>query len=71
MTKQLENAVENTKCGHVIPTAYDLGLEDLQELFEFCTSGSNNAVVAAIITAFRYGFVMGNRATLSRNLKRL
>lgn len=76
MTKLFENALKAVKpdgmdqsC--VIPSAYDLGLEDLSGLCELALSGKPNGPYHAIVRAFMFGFVMGNRCTLRRKLKRL
>jgi len=71
MTKAFENAIAKTELGKVIPSSYDMSLEDTTELYKLCATGGSNAIIAAIMTAFRFGFVMGNRATHSRKLQRL
>lgn len=71
MTKMFENAVQKTKMGQVIPCSYDMSLEDMQELLKLGCSGNRELILIAITTAFRFGFVMGNRATHSRNMRRL
>lgn len=71
MTKRFENAVLSTKIGTGIPDSYDMGLEDLTELLHKALSNDHNEALAAIVTAFRFGFAMGNRATHSRKLQRL
>ena len=73
MTKTFQNATkvirpEDPSTKFVIPTPYDMGVEDLGSLLQMAVSGDP---AAAIILAFNFGFVMGNRATISRNLKRL
>lgn len=52
----------------IIPNAYQLSIEDLARLFELSHEGK---IMEVIDLAFRFGFVMGNRATVSRKLKRL
>lgn len=75
MTKKFENAIKAVKPDEnksgLIPSEYDMGLEDLSGLAEYAMSGSTDAVIYAIIKAFSFGFVMGNRATISRKMKRL
>ena len=71
MTKMFENAVSKTRCGTTIPDAYDMHMEDMQELIKLAFTRNGEAVYTAIETAFRFGFVMGNRATHSRKLRRL
>jgi hypothetical protein len=75
MTKKFENAIKAVKPDEdklsLIPYDYDLGLEDLSGLAEYAMSGPKDAVFYAIVKAFMFGFVMGNRATISRKMKRL
>ena len=72
MTKMFENAIknacpENPHISSVIPTAYDMTLEDSADLMELAKTNP----FWAIHYAFVFGFVMGNRATITRKLKRL
>ncbi len=76
MTQKFENALktvepQDTLTGSVIPSAYDIGLDDMAELRTMIRSQGGDAMYRALIMAFRYGFVMGNRATHSRNIQRL
>ena len=51
-----------------IPVTYDMGLEDVNDLMELAHKGNS---FLAIHYAFIFGFVMGNRATITRKLKKL
>ena len=73
MTKMFENAIKTVRPDgrhdtSVIPSAYDMSIEDMRGIFEMMLDGK---YWEAIETAFDFGFVMGNRATHSRKLKRL
>lgn len=73
MTKMFENALKsvqpNGTCGgSKVPYAYDIGSKDMVGLYEMMLEGK---YWDAITAAFHFGFVMGNRATHSRKLKRL
>lgn len=73
MTRTFENAVKAIKpdklpAACIIPSPYDMSQEDLAGLIRMAASGD---LAKAIIMAFDFGFVMGNRATISRKLKRL
>ena len=77
MTKVFENAIKAVKPNgmdesSIIPNPYDIGLEDMTGLFDLALSDKNmNGLYHAITQAFMYGFVMGNRCTHSRKMKRL
>ncbi len=73
MTKMFENATKAVKpegeLGHsLIPSSYDMYLEDYSDLIGLAISGDP---AKAISLSFYFGFVMGNRATISHKLKRL
>lgn len=72
MTKVFNNAINaarpENKTQRTIPHGYDMTGEDFMELVRLARSGN---VFEAISQAFCFGFVMGNRATVSRNMKRL
>lgn len=73
MTKLFENAMKSIEPDDKarlssIPSEYDLRLEDFTELAKMAMQGDP---CYAIHYAFMYGFVMGNRATHSRKLRRL
>ena len=73
MTKNFENAIKSARpdgSAHssVIPSCYDMSADDTAELMELAYSKDP---FRAIHLAFVFGFVMGNRATHSRKLKRL
>lgn len=72
MTKLFENAMKaiepNETKGNGIPTAYDMSLEDTTELTRMAMEEDP---FLAVHYAFMFGFVMGNRATHSRKLRRL
>lgn len=77
MTKMFENALKSVQpdgetCGYSkIPSSYDMGYEDFAGLLRLANSDEYDAAYKAIIRAFHFGFVMGNRATISRKLPRL
>ena len=76
MTKLFENAMKAVKPdgmdqSSIIPSAYDIGLEDLSGLCGLALSKERDSLYHAIVRAFMFGFVMGNRCTLRRKLKRL
>ena len=77
MTKVFENALKAVKPdgldnSSIIPSAYDIGLEDMTELFELAMSKDDRyGLYHAIARAFMFGFVMGNRCTHRRKMKRL
>lgn len=73
MTKIFEGAIKKVKpdgtaFSCIIPDAYDLSFEDMSDLMEMALDGK---AFEALALAFDYGFVMGNRCTLRRSLKRL
>ena len=56
----------------IIPSAYDIGVEDMTDLFELALSPDEpSGLYYAIVRAFMFGFVMGNRCTHRRKMKRL
>ena len=76
MTKQFQNAIRAVAPNDIfsdtiIPDAYDIGLEDASYLYQLVTTGDGDKIFLALRLAFTFGFVMGNRATHSRKLKRL
>lgn len=73
MTKQFENAIKAIRPdgdprNSLLPSAYDMSLEDFSELTGMALMKDP---AYAIHYAFLYGFVMGNRATITRKMKRL
>ena len=73
MTKLFENAMKSIRAdaeGQLskVPTEYDMSLEDTAGLTEMAMKGDP---FYAIHYAFLFGFVMGNRATITRKMKRL
>ena len=73
MTKIFEGAIKKVKpqgtfASSIIPSPYDIGCEDMSDLLEMIYNGK---AFEAIAMAFDYGFVMGNRCTLRRKLRRL
>ena len=73
MTKMFENAIktvrpDGTEASQVIPFAYDMNLPDMAALAKMAKDGE---LFKALCLAFDFGFVMGNRATHSRKLRRL
>lgn len=76
MTKMFENAIKavrpkDGKEDGVIPGAYDMGYEDFSGLLELLHSGNPDDQWKAIVLSFEFGFVMGNRCTIRRKLRRL
>jgi len=73
MTKLFDNAIKAvnpngiTKEG-LIPYSYDMSMEDMTELMEMALDGR---AFEALSLAFSFGYVMGNRATINRKLKKL
>lgn len=73
MTKLFEGAVKKVNNGEslansIIPDQYDIGYSDMSSLLEMIRNGK---AVEAVTLAFDFGFVMGNRCTLRRKLRRL
>lgn len=73
MTKMFEGAINKVKpeglaSPSVVPDAYDMSAADYSDLIGMSLSGKP---AEAISLAFYFGFVMGNRCTLRRGLKRL
>lgn len=60
MTRNMKKTVEKVK-GY-IPDAYDLTVEEFQELREIFHDSSRDGEWDALCTAFRYGFALGARA---------
>ena len=75
MTKVFQNAIKavrpNDDQNSIIPLPYDMSCEDFRDLMEMAFSGDTEAQWKAIALSFEFGFVMGNRATIARKLKRL
>lgn len=76
MTKAFDNAVLAVKPNgmdqeSIIPSSYDMSMEDLTDLVSMTLSSLPDARMKAITFAFYFGFVMGNRCTHSRKMKRL
>ena len=73
MTRIFKNAINAAKPGtddnrSVIPYPYQMSMEDMQDLILLAVKGH---IYKAIHLAFTFGFVMGNRCTIRRNMKRL
>jgi hypothetical protein len=73
MTKLFENAMKSIGADEEgqlskVPSVYDMGLEDFSEL---TGKALHDDPAYAIHYAFLFGFVMGNRCTHSRKMKRL
>lgn len=73
MTKLFENAMKSIQPDgdprrSKVPTEYDMSLEDYSELTGMALMKDP---AYAIHYAFLFGFVMGNRATITRKMKRL
>ena len=48
-----------------VPANYDLNSSEIIDLMKKARSGSPDDTYNAIITAFKYGFVLGHRATVA------
>ena len=72
MTKMFENAIKavrpEEKQHSIVPSAYDMSGGDFCDLIKMAMSGNE---AKAIDLAFMFGFVMGNRCTIRRDMKRL
>ena len=73
MTKRFENAMKSISPSgdnrlSKLPTEYDMCLEDYSDLVGMAL---HKDPAYAIHYAFLFGFVMGNRATITRKMKRL
>lgn len=73
MTKLFKNAMKSIRPNDdvlqsKVPTEYDMSLEDTAGLTEMAMNGDP---FYAVHYAFLFGFVMGNRATITRKMKRL
>ena len=72
MTKLFKNAMNSIRPDgearySKVPSEYDMSLEDTGELMRLAAENP----FYAVHYAFLFGFVMGNRATITRKLKRL
>ena len=61
---------QKVKDEQLIPRPYWPDVEELFQLVGIARKG-NEETIQAIAAAFRYGFLMGNHATVNRNMKRL
>ncbi len=64
MNKTAERANKYSKDG------YDICTTEIQELMNKARNGSCTETFEAIITAFKYGFVLGNRATIAGKIQK-
>ena len=76
MTKLFEGAIKKARPhgasdSSIIPTQYDIRTSDMAELIGLAMSNNIDTRWRAIAMAFEFGFVMGNRCTHRRKLKRL
>ena len=76
MTSTFRNAIQKVKpdgdlSQSIIPGAYDIEAEDMMELLRMVSSGDSESAFRAVAMAFEYGFVMGNRCTHSRKMRKL
>ena len=53
-----------------IKDAYDINILEVQELINKARNGSRYDAFDAIVTAFKYGFVLGHRATVAGKVTR-
>ena len=53
-----------------IPKGYDIDSNDIGRLIKLARGADANDTFNCIITAFNYGFAMGNRATVRGRVKR-
>lgn len=49
---------------------YDIRISEIQELINKARNGSCTEAFDAIVTAFKYGFVLGNRATVAGKIQK-
>ena len=66
--RNMEKTAE--KADHNIPDYYDLYGTELTTLFRKARSGNADETYEALVTAFKYGFVLGHRATLACKVKK-
>lgn len=76
MTRIFENAIKAVKPNgldqrSIIPSSYDMSVEDMNGLYILAHSKDPNGLYRALMRAFMFGFVMGNRCTHRRKMKRL
>lgn len=57
-------ATTAARADRMIPKGYDLTLTEVEELLRRVRALDREESLQAIITAYHYGFVMGNRATV-------
>ena len=60
-----------TRAEGSIPKEYHLKVAEISELVRRARALDKEESLQAVITAFEYGFVMGNRATLSGKVGRM
>lgn len=63
MTRDMKKTAE--KATREIPSNYDLNSSEIIDLMKKARKGSPDDTYNAIITAFKYGFVLGHRATVA------
>ena len=61
MQRNMMKTVETIKGKNLVPTAYDMTVQEINALHEMIHSGLDGEW-DAIVTAFDYGFVLGARA---------
>ena len=70
MTRNMEKTAE--RATKEIPGYYDINSAEIIDLMKKARNANPNDTFDAVVTAFKYGFVMGNRATVTgRVTKRL
>lgn len=68
-TRNMVKTVEKSK--GQIPLHYDLVVEDLNVFMRMIKENGIDGAFDAVVMAFRYGFVLGNRATVAGKVKKL
>lgn len=68
MIRDMKKTAE--KADHNIPEYYDLYGTEIAALLRKARSCSAEETYEAIVTAFKYGFVLGHRATLAGKVKK-
>lgn len=63
MIRNMEKTAKKAESN--VPVLYDLSFSEITELYRVIESGSKEKALDAILIAFKYGFVMGHRATLA------
>lgn len=68
MKRNMENTASKAK--NTIPDNYNITTGEILTLMKKARSADANEALYAIADAFRYGFVLGHRATLAGKVKK-